>query len=160
VPGTLIDIGCGDGLFLTLLKSRHPSMRIIGIEHDRSKVAVSRVSIMASGVEIYSWDELEDRTLPLADYVTPTDILYKVAVKDWDGTFRLAQKQRKPGGTLVVKDAIDRPRWKTWLTFVQEVVAPRVPRCTPKATCPTCIRWIRTCNASSVTVLCALPRPY
>jgi hypothetical protein len=36
----------------------------------------------------------------------------------------------RPGGMLVVKEVVDRPRWKYWLAYVEEWLAIRVLRVT------------------------------
>ena len=47
-----LDIGCGTGTFATLLKQRHPSVEVIGLDPDPKAVARARRKAERSGVSV------------------------------------------------------------------------------------------------------------
>jgi cyclopropane fatty-acyl-phospholipid synthase-like methyltransferase len=125
----LIDVGSGDGLFLSLLRQRYPGLRCIGIEHDEKKIEACR-KYLDPAIEILSWNDLAGRELPRADCVTATDVFYAIDLKDWGRVFEFARRCLAPKGVFVVKDCIDKPRWKMWITLVEEIFATQIARYT------------------------------
>jgi 2-polyprenyl-3-methyl-5-hydroxy-6-metoxy-1,4-benzoquinol methylase len=95
-PGTVLDIGCGHGVFLAQLAMR--GWRVSGIDFDPVAVAAARAQHL--DVEVGTVDTLVDsgRTF---DYVTASHVVEHVP----DPVHFLAQCRRllKPGGSAIVR---------------------------------------------------------
>jgi SAM-dependent methyltransferase len=128
--GTLLDVGCGHGLLINLL-ARDPSRRHLklhGVDHDSAKIDAARRTAGA-GVQ-FSTEGL--RLFPEAffDAVSMVDVLYTVRTSAWNELLQECLRVLRPGGGLIVKEVVDRPRWKYWAIMAQEALSVRVFRIT------------------------------
>lgn len=124
--GTLLDVGCGHGLLIRLA-ARDPGRRDLalwGIDHDAAKIAQARRGAPAAA---------RFSTAPLAAFagadfaaVAVVDVLYTVRLAAWPEILGGCFAALAPGGRLVLKEVVDRPRWKYWAILAQESLSVRV----------------------------------
>ncbi|OQX05020.1 MAG: hypothetical protein BWK76_28010 [Desulfobulbaceae bacterium A2] len=124
--GKVLDVGCGHGLLINLL-ARDPDrqgLRLHGIDHDADKIAIARNSAPA-GVD-FSTRTLAGVDEVSCDIVTLVDVLYTINSALWPVILAGCYRVLRPGGLLILKEVVDRPRWKYWAIMAQEVLAVRV----------------------------------
>jgi len=124
--GTVLDIGCGHGLLFNLLV-RDPArrnLRLHGIDHDADKIKVAR-DCSQHGAN-FSTRTLDDVDTASCDVVTLVDVLYTINSALWPEIFAGCYRVLQSGGLLILKEVVDRPRWKYWAIMAQEVLAVRV----------------------------------
>ena len=51
------------------------------------------------------------------------DVLYTVKRQVWDEILSGCFRALRPGGRLIVKEVVDRPRWKYWAIMAQETLS-------------------------------------
>ncbi len=118
--GSVLDVGCGHGLLVNLL-SRDPSRRalkICGIDHDSAKIETACRTALP-GVE-FSTKALDAFPEASFDAVSIFDVLYTVRKGAWSEILEGSSRALRPGGLLIVKEVVDRPRWKYWAIMAQE----------------------------------------
>jgi 2-polyprenyl-3-methyl-5-hydroxy-6-metoxy-1,4-benzoquinol methylase len=118
--GSALDVGCGHGLLINLL-ARDPDrsgLRLCGIDHDAAKIEVARRTA-PPGVE-FSTCGLEGFPEASFDAVSIFDVLYTVRKNVWEDILKGCFRVLRPGGALIVKEVVDRPRWKHWAILTQE----------------------------------------
>ncbi len=118
--GAALDVGCGHGLLINLL-ARDPArrgLRLCGIDHDPAKIERARRSAPA-GVE-FSTQRLGELPERAFDAVSVVDVLYTVRRAVWDEILSGCFRVLRPGGRLILKEVVDRPRWKYWAIMAQE----------------------------------------
>lgn len=127
--GTVLDVGCGHGLFTLLAATAAPDLHLVGSDIDADKVARARRAADRLGVA----DRVEfrvstDGSLPAdgADAVLCVDVLYLLGDGPAVTLLDAMAAAVRPGGVVVVKEMADRPRWKARWNHLQEVGATRV----------------------------------
>ena len=131
--GTILDAGCGHGLFSLYLAAQAPDREITGVDIDEDKLDVARQAARAAGID----DRVTFRRVagdwhpdPSWDAIVEVDMLYllgRTRAAEWLGG---AAAAIAPGGCLVVKELDVTPGWKARWSRFQEVLATRVMRIT------------------------------
>lgn len=121
--GTVLDLGCGHGLFANLLAVRSPERRVIGIDIDPGKIEVARGTIGGRTNIEFVCASLDDAALPSCDVITIVDVLYLLPGEEQRRLLRECNEKLASGGLLVWKAQERRPRWKYAWTYFQELVA-------------------------------------
>lgn len=121
--GTALDVGCGHGLLINLLARDplHAGLKLCGIDHDAAKIEQARRSAPA-GVE-FTTRRLGEFPAHSFDAVSVVDVLYTVRREAWDEILAGCFRVLRPGGRLILKEVIDRPRWKYWAIMAQETLS-------------------------------------
>ena len=129
--GDLLDIGCGHGLLLHLVQRKVICHRCIGIDHDRTKIAVAHRSI-SNNTKITFLDSRELGQLSGQRFrcITLIDVLYAIPPKDWSKIWKLAHENLEPDGILFIKETINYPKFKYWICLIQEIFATKILRYT------------------------------
>lgn len=124
--GMLLDVGCGHGLLVQLLAAQpsHRGLKMQGIDHDAVKIATAR-RMTRPGVD-FSTDDLSLLPEAAFDAVALVDVLYTVRKAAWSQVLKGCARVLKPGGRLIVKEVVDRPRWKYCAIMAQEALSVRV----------------------------------
>ena len=124
--GRILDIGCGDGLLLFLLSREQNShaRSYVGIDVDRRKIAYATRAAVANAE--FRMQDISTVPPEEFDCVSIIDVLYLLPRERWSRFLEQSVRALKTGGLLVVKEVADRPRWKYWIGYLEEVVAIKV----------------------------------
>lgn len=126
----LLDVGCGGGLFLTLLAAEGRISR--GVGFDTSEAAI-RLARQAAGAEAVRGTPLTFECRSVADgwpegrfdAVSIIDVLHHVPGDAWRTTLEQALEHLREGGTLIYKDMCRRPRWRAIANRLHDMVLAR-----------------------------------
>lgn len=115
VAETILDIGCGTGVFALLLADR--GKRVIGVDPAKASLAVARVK---PGAERVTWILGDATALPplQVDLVTMTANVAQVFLADegWHETLQAAFAALHPGGELAFETRDPAARaWEQWV---------------------------------------------
>lgn len=124
--GSALDVGCGHGLLVNLLSRdpAHRGLQLCGIDHDVAKIEVARRSALPD-VD-FSTRSLDSFSESPFDIISIVDVLYTVKTEVWTSILSGCFRALRPGGTFIVKEVVDRPRWKYWAIMAQESLSVRV----------------------------------
>ncbi|HYE57085.1 MAG TPA: class I SAM-dependent methyltransferase, partial [Rhodothermales bacterium] len=121
--GTLLDVGCGSGLFAHLAAAR--GLHVTGYDPDPRKVALTRASIQPGELI-----DVQEGTLDAAavtgrrfDAIVFLDVLYLVPPEEQARLMRRAAGLLTQGGRLLIKTMHDESPLRSALDGVQETVA-------------------------------------
>jgi len=102
-----LDIGCGTGTFATLLKQRHPSVEVIGLDPDPKALARARRKAERSGVSVRFDQGFADALpYPAASFsaVFSSFMFHHLEADVREKTLREVGRVLKPGATFCLLD--------------------------------------------------------
>jgi SAM-dependent methyltransferase len=125
-PGRIVELGCGSGTVLELLRRAYPKSALVGV--DLSDRMVRRCRRRFPGLEIRKGDvsrrHFEDGSV---DTIVMCSIMHEVfSYKGYDygavrGALRVAAAALRKGGRLVIRDGVKPAREEAvYLTFLDE----------------------------------------
>jgi ubiquinone/menaquinone biosynthesis C-methylase UbiE len=103
----VLDLGCGTGSLVAMLKRRQPSSRVSAIDPDPKALARARAKLERAGAEV-AFEQAFGDALPYDagafDRVISSFMLHHLTSSEKDATLREAFRVLAPGGTLHVLD--------------------------------------------------------
>ncbi len=120
--GAILDAGCGYGLLAILAGERQPAREVLGIDRLEGRLRIGREVVRRFGprnVDLRA-GRLED--LPRGPFaaVVLTDVLMYRPLADQARVLDDCRERLAPGGMLIVKEQVARPRWKARCVDWQE----------------------------------------
>ncbi len=119
--GTILDLGCGFGVFAATLALGATGRRVIGLDVDAPKIARAQAWYGHLPNLRFVVGDLDHDDLPEADAVVIYDVLHHL--QDADALLARAARALRPGGMLVVKENDVTPPWKHAVSTLVEHVA-------------------------------------
>lgn len=122
--GSVIDLGCGHGLFSLLIALAHPQQQITGIDLDADKIALAQ-TLHAPNLQFRAGDITAQTDLPSAHAITILDVLYLIPYEAQESLLALCADRLSVNGSILLKEAAESPRWKAALNTLEETVVVR-----------------------------------
>jgi cyclopropane fatty-acyl-phospholipid synthase-like methyltransferase len=126
--GTLLDLGCGNGLFLALAKKSRPGLELVGLDLSKEKIVAARKAFQTSTARIPRLAVMDIGDFPeqSVDVITIVDVLYLVPFERWNGILEKCFRCLKPGGKVLLKEMDRSVAWKFFLLCLEETLAVKV----------------------------------
>lgn len=126
--GTLVDIGCGEGHLMALVRALHPGFRLIGLDHDSERVDTAR-TVLADEIalDLHVGDAREFE-LPPTDVLACLDVLHYMPPEDQDALLQRFAEALVPGGVLLIRDGRSEAGLSSTVTRLSEQLAVAVGR--------------------------------
>lgn len=116
--GLIIDLGCGYGLFSHYIGVAEPSRTVLGFDLDERKVKYGDRGYPNVSCRYGDITKVE---IPLADCIVFTHVLHHLTSYESQRELLITCKNKlKKGGTLVITEVGERPRWKHFLCYVAD----------------------------------------
>ncbi len=122
--GSLLDLGCGHGLFLALAKQEKPALQVIGLDLSEEKVAAARKAFSGSDYTIQQLDvqNIADLREQSIDVISIIDVLYLVPIDQWYDILKRCYNCLKSDGELLLKEMDRSISWKFALLYIEETI--------------------------------------
>jgi len=127
---TILDIGCGGGLFLGLTDAVGLEPR--GIGFDVSAPVIQLAQNMAASrrrrgghLEFEKLDSDAQWPAGHFDVVAMIDVMHHVPPSAQQDVIRRACRKVKPGGVFLYKDMVEQPRWRAFANRMHDLVLAR-----------------------------------
>jgi 2-polyprenyl-3-methyl-5-hydroxy-6-metoxy-1,4-benzoquinol methylase len=126
---SILDVGCGAGLFLGLLSSCGTIQRGVGFDASRSAITLAQdmrsalpeqAPLQFTQIDATAaWPEGE------FDVVSMIDVLHHVGPAFQLDVLSLAVSKVRPGGLFLYKDMAIHPRWRAWCNHAHDLIMAR-----------------------------------
>ncbi len=119
--GSILDLGCGFGLFSLYFAAVEPGRRLLGIDRNERRIRTARSSAERLGIpnaEYQVADALRWESDREFDAIYLLDMIHHLPRAEVPAFLAKVRARLRRGGVLVLKDVEDRPAWKrgfTWL---------------------------------------------
>lgn len=115
--GTIVDLGCGWGLFANLLCLASPARTVIGVDLSDGRIRAAEESVGDRQNIRYIHEDILRAELPASDAFLLIGVLYMLAYDDQRGMLEKCYGALNPGGILLLKPYTVRnsraaARWK------------------------------------------------
>ena len=121
--GTIIDIGCGFGVFAHYLAEKSQTRSVIGIDINESRIKQAKI-IYDDLVNLkFFCRDITDIKIPVVDEITAIDVLHHIPSTDIQSKLLTACfSALKENGKLIIKDVDKRPLWKYWWNWIHDFI--------------------------------------
>ncbi len=126
---TVLDVGCGSGLFLGLLAVEGKVSAGVGFDSDPAAIATARRMLMSPllrGAQARLSFQLRTASDPWPQgtfqVVSMIDVLHHVPLGLQRDFFGMAVSRVAPGGVLIYKDMCRSPRWRAWANRLHDLL--------------------------------------
>ncbi len=124
--GRILDLGCGHGLFSTLMAISSPERSILGVEPSGVKMRTATTLGSKLPNVRFRQGTIDDVAEGSLDAITILDVLYLLPVPEKLKILRRCHQILGPEGKLVLKTNDTHPAWKYRWAWLQEVAMTRV----------------------------------
>jgi len=119
--GTIVDIGCGYGIFGNYLALKSKNRNVIGIDLVQKRISIANEIFGELSNLNFFCSDITDTQLPKADTITAIDVLHHIpSEKLQNKLLRSCHSVLNEGGKLILKDLDTKPRWKYLFNFVHD----------------------------------------
>jgi 2-polyprenyl-3-methyl-5-hydroxy-6-metoxy-1,4-benzoquinol methylase len=119
--GSILDLGCGFGLFSLYFAAVEPGRRLLGVDLSERRIGYARASAARLGLanaEYQVGDALTWRCDQAFDAIYLLDMIHHLPRAEVPAFLERVRGRLRPGGILVVKDVEVRPAWKRAFTLL------------------------------------------
>lgn len=102
--GTIVDVGCGEGVMANYLALSSPARAVVGLDLDEARLATARAA--AAGIPNVRFERRDARALRGEGWsgAVLSDVLHHLPEADHEGVLRAVHDNLAPGGTAVIKE--------------------------------------------------------
>ena len=129
--GTVLDIGCGFGLFSLYYAATSAGRLVRGVDVDRKRIGMARRAAARLRLDNVVYEEGDARDFKGDSQVAAAymlDIVHHIPPDTVPALLRQLHRAVAPGGLLMVKDVDTRPAPKRWFTWaLDKLMDPRAP---------------------------------
>ncbi len=118
VGASVLDVGCGRALFLSLLAALRRNIHGVGVDISEGAVRAAEMTVElvrekhgSSAIQIYCANH---ESLPEGSFqiVSMIDVIHHVPVQEQQQFFAAVVRHLAPGGLLLYKDMVSMPFWR------------------------------------------------
>jgi len=124
---TLLDVGCGAGLFISVLARLGRLQSAVGFDADRAAISaaqnISRALPNSSRIRFEHRDAHEMWPDGLFDVVCLIDVMHHVSPDKQAELITNATEHLAEGGILLYKDMACRPLWRAWANRLHDLLS-------------------------------------
>ncbi len=123
--GTVIDLGCGFGLFTLAFAIARPQCSFIGLDMDEKRISVAKLiaeKLHLTNITFLARDvcDIHDELGSNIDTLIMLDLIHHIPIAPGDRVMQHALALVKPAGTFLVKDIAAHPHWMAYFSYLMD----------------------------------------
>lgn len=129
---TIFDIGCGSGLFLSLLIANHQIIKAVGCDPNalalnNAKTVMNQLVATGEKVTVELFEAEDPQHWPNNSFsvVSLIDVMHHISPQKQRTIFEAAAQRVEPGGRLIYKDIGERPLWQGLANRLHDLILAR-----------------------------------
>ena len=119
--GTVLDLGCGYGIFTNLLALKGPKRQIWAVDFDKERIFIASKATKAMNIKFLVGD-LKNWQIKQCDAIVLYDVLHHITYAKQELLLRLCYERLSSRGILVIKDNGTSPYWKYLFNYLHEKI--------------------------------------
>jgi len=123
--GTLLDLGCGFGLFSLYIAARKPHAHVVGVDVNEARLRIARAAAQKLGIANVTYEQRDLRDWRPHETIAGAyalDVFHHIPVASGDELLRELFARLEPGGRFLLKDIDTTPRAMLWFTYLLDVL--------------------------------------
>jgi len=121
--GTIVDLGCGFGIFANFLATQSTDRKVIGIDLNEKRILLAKEIFSSSSNLDFVCSNITDTKIPKTDFITAIDVLHHIpSLELQTKLLRECNSVLSKGGRLILKDLDTKPRWKYFWNLIHDYV--------------------------------------
>jgi SAM-dependent methyltransferase len=112
---SLLDVGCGEGYLLAIVRHERPSVELFGFDHDPRRLEMARRVFKGEAGLHLSVGDIRVSPLPNSDVITCLDVLHYLDPSEQDMVLNRLANAVNPGGMLLIRDGETGGGWASTL---------------------------------------------
>lgn len=126
--GTLVDLGCGHGVWIFYLARHFHALSLLGVDPDRAKIEIAQSIVTEQQIPNarFMVNDAEGIRLPECDLVSIIDVMYLIPYEAQRRVLEHVVDALRPSGKLLLKEMGEMPRWKYVWNWTEEWLAVRL----------------------------------
>ena len=127
--GTVLDLGCGMGIFSFYLAKKYPSLSIKSFDSNRLRISVCKdigLKNNISNLQFSVCDIVNQDLVGPADCILLNDVFYQLSLANKKKIIEKCLEKLNFNGYLIIKEVSKRPSLKYWFCYFQEVFVAKV----------------------------------
>jgi len=124
--GTIVDIGCGFGIFANYLALKSKKRKVIGIDINKKRIEQAN-SIYGDLPNLnFICGNITEVKIPEADVITALDVLHHIPSSELQtNLLRSCSSVLRKNGKLIIKDVDTQPKWKYFWNYLHDFLMTR-----------------------------------
>ena len=119
--GKILDLGCGDGIFINYLAITGPKRKLMGIEINKDRLKVANKGLENTRFVV---GDLLKESFPKVDAITMIHLLHHLpSRKSQEELIKKVSKNMRTGGKLIIAEVSEKPFLKYLLSWVVDAFA-------------------------------------
>ncbi|MEW5721195.1 MAG: class I SAM-dependent methyltransferase [Chloroflexota bacterium] len=127
--GTILDLGCGFGLFSLYMAACKPNARVVGLDINAQRLQIARDAAEKLGIRNASFVQQDLRAWRPDQHIAGAyalDIFHHLPVENGNRLLNDLFARLEPGGRFLLKDIDTQPRAMLWFTYLLDaLMSPR-----------------------------------
>jgi len=119
--GTVVDIGCGFGIFANYLASKSENRTVIGIDLNEKRISLAKKIYGHLPNLNFFCGNITNTKIPSTNIITAIDVIHHIPTLELQtNLLKTCFSVLSENGKIIIKDVDTKPFWKYWWNYIHD----------------------------------------